>query len=147
MTIPRQFLLFRDLFLWTKINWKHYWRSIQVPSDHRVVSRAASNVWRGENWKYTVFCYKVITVNFSEADKGELSRSEPRYQSVWAEADEEAMTGHIGWEGRGNPWSLRDLYRCEDECWTGCVGPWAQLSGDMPHLSKLSEPRQRRGDH
>ena len=121
MTIPRQFLLFRDLFLWTKINWKHYWRAIQVPSDHRVVSRAASNVWRGENWKYTVFCYRVITVNFSEADMGELSRSGSWwYQRVWAAGDGEVMTGHFGWErGERKPmvmmiwWSVSS----EDECW------------------------------
>ena len=57
MTIPRQFLLFRDLFLWTKINWKHYWRSIQVPSDHRGrLSKQQQYLTRGKLKMYTFCC-------------------------------------------------------------------------------------------
>ena len=102
---------------------------------------AISDAGKIEN---TEFFVGVITVNSTEQSRG-LTRENCPDQSLISECvgrcDGEAMTGHIGPEGRGNPWSLRDLYRCKDEwrSWCEC----GALSGDMPHLSKLSEPRQR----
>ena len=146
MTIPRQFLLFRDLFLWTKINWKHYWRSIQVPSDHRGrLSKQQQYLTRGKLKMYTFCC----SGYYSQLYRAEGWQG--RIVQIRA-----AISERVGWEWwGGDDWThrVRGERKPMVTPWSVSVWGWmpgwvcGALSGDMPHLSKLSEPRQRRGDH